>query len=565
MIKPISYLMLSFSLVCFAGPNGDLQSLSREFWQWRITTQPATPDDVLRVDRPDGWRPDYSQKALASMRSRYTEFKRTLERIPKAGWTRSDSVDYLCLRSMIERVNWELNVLRVPHRNPDFYLHQTLGAVYEALVLHTPMTEKRIENIILRLESIPGTLGHARENLTEPSAPFARIALEKLDGIGPTLMRLETALLKVTDQKAIPALHSAISEAIPALEAYRTWLTSALPDMETRFSCGRQAYTYFLKNIALIHHAPETLLDQGRQAFDRAIAFEAFEKERNAGRPEPELFAMAEEQVIQAKADEAAMRRFLEVHDIMSIPEEIPHYYSVSRPDHVAALLFMGVDVDLGSAERRNQDAARYIPEPSPDLPYFYRTMAQDPRPIMVHEGIPGHFFQLMRSRRHENPLRRHFIDCGPIEGIGFYVEELMLQFGLFDNKPRSREIIYNFMRLRALRVEVDIQLALGHFSIEEAGRFLAESVPMDEETAVAEAGFFAYNPGQAIMYQIGKIQILNFLCDARIQAGDRFSLRNFHDALMVNGNVPIALQRWETLGLRDEIESFFTEGDGDG
>src|ERR1035441_8130581 len=49
---------------------------------------------------------------------------------------------------------------------------------------------------------------------------------------------------------------------------------------------------------------------------------------------------------------------------------------------------------------------------------------------------------------------------------IGFYSEEMMLQTGLFDDSPRTREIIYNFMRLRALRVEVDVKLALGLFTM---------------------------------------------------------------------------------------------------
>ena len=80
----------------------------------------------------------------------------------------------------------------------------------------------------------------------------------------------------------------------------------------------------------------------------------------------------------------------------------------------------------------------------------------------------------------------------------------------------------------------------------------------MDKETAVAEAGFFAYNPGQAISYQIGKLQIIQFLSDAKVKLGNKFDLRNFHDYLIVNGNVPIALLRWEYLGLRDEIEQFF-------
>ena len=124
-----------------------------------------------------------------------------------------------------------------------------------------------------------------------------------------------------------------------------------------------------------------------------------------------------------------------------------------------------------------------------------------------------------------------------------------MLQAGLFDDSPHTREIIYNFMRLRALRVEVDVKLALGQFTLEQAAKYLQENVPMDEQTARQEAIAFSTGPGQALTYQIGKLQILKFLADA--QQGEKFNLRNFHDFLWRNGNVPIALQEWEYLAGR--------------
>ena len=74
----------------------------------------------------------------------------------------------------------------------------------------------------------------------------------------------------------------------------------------------------------------------------------------------------------------------------------------------------------------------------------------------------------------------------------------------------------------------------------------------MDKQTARQEAIAFSTGPGQAITYQIGKLQIMKFLADARMQQGDKFSLRNFHDFVWKNGNVPISLQRWEYLGSAD-------------
>jgi uncharacterized protein (DUF885 family) len=232
------------------------------------------------------------------------------------------------------------------------------------------------------------------------------------------------------------------------------------------------------------------------------------------------------------------------------------HYRNLPLPDYLAPLEDLGVTDDLTGPSRLDQDGTSYIRVPSPNLGFFYLSTAQDPRPIVVHEGVPGHYFQLTLGWSHPDPIRRHYYDSGANEGIGFYAEEMMLQAGLFDNKPRTREIIYSFMRLRALRVEVDVKLALGLFTLQQGADYLAETVPMDRTSALGEAALFASTPGQAISYQIGKLQIMQLLADARRSQGSKFSLLNFNDFVWTNGNVPIALQRWEMLGDEHEFPS---------
>src|ERR1051326_6748345 len=241
------------------------------------------------------------------------------------------------------------------------------------------------------------------------------------------------------------------------------------------------------------------------------------------------------------------LRDFCETHDLLSFPDWLQRYRNVPLPAYLGPLRAVGVTDDLTSPTRLDQDGLHYIPAPRPDLPYFYLAMARDPRTMIAHEGM--HYYQLAMSWKHPKQLRRHYYDSGPNEGIGFYAEELLLQAGLFDDMPHSREIIYNLMRLRAVRVLVDVRLALGELTVESAAQELASRVPMDTATAYEEASFFASSPGQAISYQVGKTQILGFLSDARQQLGSGFNLRAFHDALWLNGNVPIALQRWELLG----------------
>jgi len=108
-------------------------------------------------------------------------------------------------------------------------------------------------------------------------------------------------------------------------------------------------------------------------------------------------------------------------------------------------------------------------------------------------------------------------------------------------------------MRLRALRVDIDVSLACGTRTVKEAADLLTAAVPMDSDTAWQEATFFAGNPGQGSSYQIGKLQILELLTAAQSQRG--FALRQFHDRLWREGNVPLVLQRWELLGSRDQLD----------
>jgi hypothetical protein len=534
--------------------SGHIQSLAAEFFEWRRVQQPATGDDIPRVERPDGWVPDVSAPALEAARRRYTEYLDAVDALDTRDWDIPARVDARLLRAAIQRVHWELDILQTPHRNPLFYIDQTLGSVFELLVISSAMDEQRARNILLRLEQIPGTLDSARVNLHRSVRPFAQATIESLADVGERMQRLEQALTAIFPVILHERLRKSIRAASNALRDYSGWLQSNLDSMQTAFAIGPHAYQWFLANVALVPHSPEQLLAQGDQAWKRAVAWEALEQNRNLEVPPLPLFESAERQIQASFLKENEIRAFLESKNLVTVPDWLMHYRNRLMPAHLEPLAFMGVTDDLTSETRLHEDAYSYIREPSDTLPYFALSSARDPRPLIIHEGVPGHYFQLALSWANPNPIRRRYIDSSVNEGIAFYVEELLLQAGLFDFSPRSREIIYNFMRLRALRVEVDIRLATGDFTIEQAADYLARAVPMDHETALEEAVFFAFNPGQAISYQVGKLQILGFLADAKIDRGPDFSLRDFHDFLMSNGNVPIALQRWEYLGRDDEV-----------
>jgi uncharacterized protein (DUF885 family) len=544
-----SWLAVFLTALLLANASAATESvdkLANDFWSWRAKYAPFTGDDVNRIERPGGTR-DWSRASIDKQRKDLAEFEARWKKIDPAQSPIAKQVDYKLIGSALARVRWELDVNPRWRRDPNFYIAQTLTALAEALTVPAPYDEAHSREILNRIDNIPPILEQAAQNLDNPPAPFASVTIQALEGIRDRLRKMASLLTASTTLKE-GELNGACERAADALEKFQPQLKEKLPMLPQQTALGRDAYVWFLRNVALMPFTPEELLAMGQQEWNRAVAFETFEKNRNQDVPSLKIATDVNSWIKDAAEKEAQIRKFLDEHRILTVPDWIQHYTLRPTPDYLRALGFTEND-DFTGPSRLKENCVRYVPEPSEKLGYFWHATAMDPRPITVHEGIPGHYFQLCLSWKHEDPIRRHYYDSGANEGIGFYAEEMMLQAGLFDDSPHTREIIYNFMRLRALRVEVDVKLALGEFTLAQAAKYLQEKVPMDEQTARQEAIAFATSPGQAITYQIGKLQIIKFLADGRMQQGEKFNLRSFHDFVWKNGNVPIALQEWELLG----------------
>lgn len=544
-----------------------VSELGERFWRWRARQQPRSSDDIGRLERPRGWVPDWSPEAVQDYRRQLAAMDAEWRAIDVADDPVAVQVDARLVGSALARVRWELDLLRSWQRDPTFYVDQTLGTVFDVLVVQPPLDADRMETLVDLLATVPSTLAHARTNLTDAAAPFARVAM---DNLADVQVQLGTALAALPDDlPLVDRVRDAGDLAGEALNDYRAWLGDHVASMHDRTAVGRDAYRFFLRDVALLPYTPEELLAMGRQEWHRAVALEAVARNRHRDAPTAAVFASVDEQIAAAHDAELAVREFYEQQGLLSQPAALGHYRNLALPAYLEPLSWLGVTDDLTSPTRLDQDGISYLPPPAEDLPYFDLANARDPRAGIVHEGV--HYQQLARSFAHLNPLRRHFYDSTPNEGIAFYNEELMLRAGLFDDRPDTQLAIHSFMRLRALRVEVDVRLALGDIDIAGATSYLENAVPMDADTARHEAAFFASTPGQAPSYQIGKLQIQRLLSDAvRLRggrrstseatagtpAGSEFSLRAFHDDLWLDGNVPLALWRWEHLGLRDDLDA---------
>jgi uncharacterized protein (DUF885 family) len=547
-------LLSGLSFVPAPAKTDSLDQLAADFWIWRARYLPFSFDDVPRMEHPAGTR-DWSAESIAKQRADLAEFDRRWKELHTDDWPVAQKVDYQLIGSALARVHWELDINPRWQRDPGFYVAQTVGALQDELLPPPPFDEARSRDIVTRAENIPEILDQAKNNL-RAIAPFARLTIDSLTDIDSRLTRVErgaSPLLTTPEQRT--RFHAAMSAATQSLVNYREWLKQNLPNMRQDFALGREKYEFFLHKVALLPFTPEQLLTMARQDFDRVLADETYEHQRDLNAPELQLSASSEEEASRMTRDDAAIRAYLTKHEILTVPPDLPHWTIRPAPDYLAALDGFGELDDFTSASRVHQDGVRWIKPPTKNSAYFDKAYALDTRTTGVHEGVPGHFFQLSLAWRNPDPIRRQYYDSGVNEGVGFYAEELMLQTGLYDNSPRTREIIYSFMRLRALRVEVDVKLALGEFSISQAAEYLTRTVPMDKATAANEAADFSTAPGLAIDYEIGKLQIERLLADRRLQQGKDFNLRAFHDYVWTNGNVPLSLQRYELLNDRTDVQ----------
>jgi hypothetical protein len=535
------------------GSVRELDELAERFWAWRARQQPRTRDDIPRLDRPAGWLPETDPELAGRRRDELTAFTAELARIRPDQV--ADRVDHRLLRSALARVVWESDVLRV-RGLPRFWVDQAIGPVFDAL-LRPGVDPPRIAEVLRLLRAVPATLSHAPAALTAPAREFAALAVAELADIDERVAAC-TQALAVIDPAAAADLRAAAAGAGAALRQFRQRLAEQLDTLRPAVPVGRAQYEWFLREVACVPLTVDEITSLGRREYDRAVWLELLHTTRNRGLPAPPLPADAAAQVRAQARDEQAIREFYAARGLLSQPEWLRHYLTRPMPAYLEPLRFLGMADDLTGPRRLTEDGVSYFPAPGPELPYFYAANARDPRAGILHEGV--HYQQLALAWAHPRPVRRHYYDSGANEGIAFYNEEMMLVSGLLDDAPHTQTALCNFMRLRALRVTVDIGLATGALSINEAAAELATRVPMDQGTAREEAAFFAESPGQALTYQVGKTQLIALIADAVRVRGAGLDLQALHDAVWVNGNVPIALLRWELLGLTDELAALDTD-----
>lgn len=505
------------------------------FVEWREFQRPP-----LLADRV----PDYSADAMRAQYDALPEMRRRLAAIDANGWPVGQQVDYHLVRAEMNGLEFDHRVLRPWARNPAFYrlvfpaqtdVPAREGPVaYGAIELWDydyPLTRDAAAQIAAQLNRIPPLLDQARVNLVEDARDLWHMGIVAL-----RRQSRDLAAFRKRVEGTGPDLGAAITAAAGATDAFVEWLESEEPSRTGPSGVGIDNYNWYLANVQLLPYTWEDELAIMRRELARAHAFLALEEHRN--RDQPPLVPIASEEQYDRDLNAAVTEymEFLQESEIVSVRDYMD-----------------------GALRAR---IGTFSPSSGP-RPFFSQVNYRDPVVMRTH-GY--HWFDLARMERepHASAIRRvpllYNIFDARAEGMATGMEEMMMQAGLFDQRPRARELIYILLAQRAARAIGGLMMHANQYTLEEASAFASAWtprgwMPVDGPTVTGEQHLYLQQPAYGTSYIIGKIEIEKLMAERARQLGDAFSLKRFMDEFNAVGVIPVSLARWELTGNKDEIE----------
>ena len=163
--------------------------------------------------------------------------------------------------------------------------------------------------------------------------------------------------------------------------------------------------------------------------------------------------------------------------------------------------------------------------------------------PLTLHEAVPGHHLQFARALEFEgvSMFRKTATFVGYAEGWALYAEQLGHEMGLYEDPyDRFGQLVYEMWR--AVRLVVDTGLHVKGWSREQAIDYFRANAPKTDQDIVNEVDRYIGTPAQALAYKIGQLRISALRERAQRELGPRFDLRDFNDAVLATGSVPLAV-----------------------
>src|SRR5881275_1130623 len=548
------FAFVTIVLLCSAraaAAPADFRAVAHDFYEWNEVAYPVTASS-LGDHRFDARLTDYRMSEVVRRRQHVSDLLVQVRELLTDGWSKDDRIDRVLFESQLASMDFFGRRLNPEASNPQLYVDECSISIFTLLQKEYAPHRTRALAAMSRLEQMPALLETARTNLTEPVKLYASLAIESARGgddlYGVSLMTLADGLSRAESARLVKARDGAVK----ALHDFAAWLEAGLPKMPDWRPMGEASYNYLLKRVLLLPLDAHDVAHLGEIELARYRALEAMLKDPSLASPDPARAKhIPKDEAEFLAAYESRLKEiveFLRANRLVTIPDYIGPFQIRQLPEAFKPTSPGGFMNPPGVYDK-DPTGFYFIPTYNPESKNFYiRAAIEDPRPILGHEGIPGHFLQLSIANHLSDEIRRQHEDTVFIEGWALYGEEMLMRTGLYPNDSPAQGQILRLSRYRAARIGVDVNLHTGRWSFEQAVKYFMDAGGLDREAAEGEAAGAASSPTQKISYITGKWQIMNLLGRYKDRQGENFRLGQFHDDLIKNGSLPISVIEWILL-----------------
>ncbi len=536
----------------------DLHRLAADYYNWRNQNFPVFSSDA-GLHTWDNKLTDYSLSAVLARRLYAKETLGKIDKMPAASWAKDDRIDWLLFRAQLEGVVFFNRVIDFEQTDPQTYVNECSNGIFSLLKKEYDSPRNRALSATARLKQMPALIEQGKGNLIKPVRLYAQLAIDSARSIdslfNDSLMTLAKDLSPAERNDLIKARDAAIA----SLHGFADWLERRLPGMVPFKPMGEENYNYILKNIYLLPLDAKQVEMLGQAELARYRGLESLLPDPSLADPNPARSKnVPADQKAFLKAYEsrqAEMVSFLKTNRLVTLPaylgpfeiRQLPEAFKPTSP---------GGFMNPPGVYDKDDSGFYFIPTYNPASKNFYiRAAIEDPRPILGHEGIPGHFLQLSIANHLSNEIRRQHGDGIFVEGWALYGEEMLSRTGLYQNNSPGQAQILRLSRYRAARIGVDVNLHTGKWTFEQAVNYFMEAGGLDRESATGEAAGAAASPTQKITYMVGKWQIMRLLGKYRDQQGANYRLGQYHDDLIKNGSLPLSIVEWILLDDKSSLD----------
>ncbi len=538
--------------------NQQFDALAEAFIQLYLQAQPQV-GVAAGLHEYDGQVADCSADARRIYLDKVATLQRQLAQIDSLELSEERKIDYQLLQNQLQNQVFQHNELHLYER----------PMVYWQAVDITPYIkrkyaslEERAETVLRITQQIPRLLAQAQANMSDEHnfKEEINLAIPAFENMAQYYERqvplICTKVYKHQLKKKIAYFNPL---AVKALRNFSVFLRDKMrKQAKASFAIGREKYRTMLRLQEALTISPEELLTLGitklreeQQAFAQAAhvinpklspqaVFRQIQQEHPA----------ANDLVHFTRQSCEAIRQFVVAKQLVTVPSEVRAKVVAIPPFLLGATAAM----DTPGAFEMPQagEAYYYITPPSarwtPQQQAEWLTMFNryTIEMISIHEAYPGHYVQFLQLKKSKvSKLRKLLGSYAFKEGWAHYTEQMMWEQGFGGQQPvvrakyRMAQLAESLLRL--CRLIVSIQQHTHGWSVAKSTQFFIDNAYYAPKLAYEEALRGTYDPGY-LSYSLGKIQILSLRETYQKQMGKAFSLRQFHDTLISNGMLPLAL-----------------------